>query len=61
MTPITWLVKFPDKDRQLDVYLCAVLQLKLIEESPSISQVWLNLHCSKEPLSGFGNFPLTPE
>lgn len=42
-------------------YFCAVLQLKLVEEGPSISQVWFNLHCPQEPLSGFGDFALTPE
>lgn len=42
-------------------YFCAVLQLKLVEEGPSISQVWFNLHCPQEPLSGFGDFTLTPE
>lgn len=38
-----------------------MLQLKLVEESPSISQVWVNLYCPEEPLSGFGDFALTPE
>lgn len=42
-------------------YFCAVLQLKLVEEGPGISQVWFNLHCPQEPLSGFGDFALTPE
>lgn len=42
-------------------YLDAVLQLKLVEEGPSISQVRFNLHRPQEPLSGFGDFALTPE
>lgn len=42
-------------------YLRAMLQFKLVEESPSISQVRLNLHSSEEPLSGFGDLTLTPK
>lgn len=42
-------------------YFCAVLQLKLVEEAPGIAQVWFNLHRPQEPLSGFGDFALTPE
>ena len=38
-----------------------MLQLKLVEESPSISQVRLDLHCPQEPLSGFGDLTLTPK
>lgn len=42
-------------------YFCSMLQLKLVEKGPSISQVWFNLHCPQEPLSGLGDFALTPE
>lgn len=42
-------------------YFGAMLQLKLVEESPSVSQVRFNLHRPQEPLSGFGDFALTPE
>lgn len=38
-----------------------MLHLKLVEESPSISEVWLNLNCPEEPLSGFGDLTLTPK
>lgn len=42
-------------------YFGAVLQLKLVEEGPSLSQVRFNLHRPQEPLSGFSDFALTPE
>lgn len=42
-------------------YFGAMLQLKFVEEGPSVSQVWFNLHRPQEPLSGFGDFALTPE
>lgn len=42
-------------------YFGAVLQLKLVEEGPSVSQVRFNLHRPQEPLSGFGDFALTPK
>lgn len=38
-----------------------MLKLELVEEGPRISQVWLNLYCSEEPLSGFSDLALTPE
>ena len=38
-----------------------MLHFKLVEQSPSISQIWLDLYCPQEPLSGFGDFALTPE
>lgn len=44
-----------------ETYLCAVLQLKLVEEGPGVSQVWLDLHGPQEPLSGFGDLTLAPE
>lgn len=44
-----------------DPYLCAMLQLKLVEESPSIPQIWLNLYGPEEPLSRLGDLTLTPE
>lgn len=49
------------KTQKHNPYLCAVLQLKLVKESPRITQVWLNLNSPEEPLSGFGDFALTPE
>lgn len=42
-------------------YLCAVLQFKLVEESPGIPQIWFDLHGPQEPLSGLGDFALAPE
>lgn len=38
-----------------------MLELKLVEESPGIPQVRVDLHCSVEPFSGLGYFTLTPE
>lgn len=38
-----------------------MLQLKLVEESPGIPQVWFDLHGPQEPLSGLGDFALAPE
>lgn len=38
-----------------------MLELKFVKESPGIPQVRVDLHCSVEPFSGLGYFPLTPE
>lgn len=42
-------------------HLGPMLQLKLIEIGPSITQIGLNLDCSLEPLSSLGGLPLGPE
>lgn len=38
-----------------------MLELKLVEESPGIPQVRVDLHCSVEPFPGLGYFTLAPE
>lgn len=38
-----------------------MLQLKLVEETPSLAQIGLNLYCPEEPFPGFGDLTLTPE
>lgn len=38
-----------------------MLKLELVEESPGVTQVWLDLYRAQEPLSGFRYLSLAPE